>query len=270
MLIDIVRKINKVEPDTREILLDILNEIEEQRKQFENQVTKVEFNELKEIVKDLAKAQKRTEQRLEELAEAQKKTETRIEELAEAQKRTDARLDSLTEKVEQLAEAQRETEKRMSSLEKKMEELAEAQRKTEEEVRKLSVGLKINREQIGGLSKSVAYALENDAYRKIPEFLKENYGYKLLERIIRTEIENEEINLLAKMEKDGKQFVLVGESVLKLDDKSKIRKLLNKVNIVKENIGGEIVPIIITHFAKKKILDRAKKAGIIVIQSFEW
>ena len=47
-----------------------------------------DFNELKEIVRDLAKSQK-------ELAEAQKRTEARVEELAEAQKRTEEEIKRL-------------------------------------------------------------------------------------------------------------------------------------------------------------------------------
>ncbi|MCX8063498.1 MAG: hypothetical protein N3D16_13035, partial [Anaerolineales bacterium] len=46
-------------------------------------------------VDELARAQKRTEQRVEELAEAQKRTEQRVEELAEAQKRTEQRVEEL-------------------------------------------------------------------------------------------------------------------------------------------------------------------------------
>jgi hypothetical protein len=55
-----------------------------------------DFNELKDIVKELAEAQKGSEKRLtrleaavEELAEAQKRTEEAVKELAEAQKRTE-------------------------------------------------------------------------------------------------------------------------------------------------------------------------------------
>jgi hypothetical protein len=51
-------------------------------------VQRVDFEELKAIVRDLAGAQKRTEERVEELAQAQKRTEERVEELAYAQKWT--------------------------------------------------------------------------------------------------------------------------------------------------------------------------------------
>ncbi len=298
----IIRLLDRLEPTTKEVLLAVLEEIEKQR---EESVTKNEFNELKEIVRDLANAQKETEERLQdltikvnELTEAQKKTEERVQDLtkkvdalAEAQKKTEERVQDLTKKVDALVSAQKETEEKLQDLAKKVDELAEAQKKTEEmvqnltknvdelteaqkkteeEIRELAVGLKITREQLGGLSRSVSYALENEAYRKVPKFLEKKFGFKIIDRIIRTEIENEEINFFGKAKKDNKEIILVGESVLKLDDKSKLNTVLNKVNIIKQTIGGEVVPIIITHFAKKKILERAEKAGIIVIQSFEW
>ncbi|MFZ4792430.1 MAG: hypothetical protein ACOYMW_16345, partial [Candidatus Competibacteraceae bacterium] len=52
---------------------------------LQNTVTKVEFNELRSAMQDLAEAQKRTEQRVGELTEAQKRTEQRVGELTEAQ-----------------------------------------------------------------------------------------------------------------------------------------------------------------------------------------
>ncbi|MGH9767070.1 MAG: hypothetical protein ACREAB_06500, partial [Blastocatellia bacterium] len=56
-----------------------------------------DFNELKEIVRDLGLAQKRTEVRVEELAEAQKRTEVKVGELTEAQKRTEEEIRKLTQ-----------------------------------------------------------------------------------------------------------------------------------------------------------------------------
>lgn len=45
-------------------------------------VTRVEFNDLKEIVRELAQAQKRTEERVEELAQAQKETQNELNKFA--------------------------------------------------------------------------------------------------------------------------------------------------------------------------------------------
>ena len=270
-----------------------INELAEAQKRTEQRL-----DSLTEKVEALAEAQKKTEIRLNELAEAQKKTEIRLNELAEAQKRTEQRLDSLTEKVEalaeaqerteirlnELAEAQKRTEQRLDSLTEKVEalaeaqkrteikvnELAEAQKRTEVEIRKLGIGLRRTREQIGGLARSVAYALENEAFRKLPAFLKERYQIEVIDNIIRAEIEGEEINILGQVKKDGQEMMLVGEAVLKLDDRRKLKLLSDKVQLVKETYGKGVIPIIITHFAKKNILERAKNAGIIIVQSFEW
>ena len=239
---NLIRKISEVEPHLRDILISILEEIEKHTQQIAQQVTKEEFNELKEIVADLAK-------KVGELAEAQKKTEQRINELAEAQKRS---------------------EERITRLEKTVAELAEAQKKTEEELRKLAQSLERTNRQIGGLSRSVAYALENEAYRKLPGILKNRYNIEVTEKFIRTYIGGEEINIFAKAKKNGKEVHLVGEAVLKLDDREKLRWVMEKVNLVKEELGGEVIPIIVTHFARPDILERASRAGVIVIQSFEW
>jgi len=64
-----------------DVLLNFLNIVDET-------VKAKDFNELKAIVSELAKAQK-------ELAEAQKRTEKRVEELAEAQKRTEEEIKKL-------------------------------------------------------------------------------------------------------------------------------------------------------------------------------
>lgn len=176
---------------------------------------------------------------------------------------TKKEFNELREIVKELAEAQRETER-------SLKELAEAQKRTEEEVRKLAVGLRRTRDQVGGLSQSVAYALENEAFRRLPLFLKERHGIEVVDRLIREEIAGEEINLFARARRDGTEVILVGEAVLRLDDSSKLRQLRRKVGLVAEEYGGEVLPIIVTHFATKRLLERAKKAGFIVVQSFEW
>ena len=229
----------------------------------ENYVTREDFRELKGIVKELANAQKRTEERLEELAEAQKKTEKRI--------------DTLAQKVEELAEAQKKTEKRVDTLAQKVEELTEAQKNTEEEVRNLAIGLGETRSQLGGLERSVSYSLENEAFRHLPDILKERYGIELKKRLIRTEIKNKEFNIFGIGKRNGKDVVVIGETKLRLDERrikegrDVFKDLEEKVRIIKKEYKRkEIFKLLITHFARKKFIKEAKKQGVVIIQSFEW
>jgi hypothetical protein len=125
-------------------------------------------------------------------------------------------------------------------------------------------------EEVGGLSRSVAYALENEAFRQLPSFLKAEHGIDVLDRIVRAEIKGEEVNLLARAKKDAQEIILIGEAVLRLDDLSKLRKVEKKVKLVGEEFTEDVVPVIVTHFARKKVFEKAREAGFLVIQSFEW
>ncbi len=111
-------------------LLQLLNEHPEWREELRRTLLSDDFLALPQIVRELAEAQKRTEQRVEELAEAQKRTEQRLEELAEAQRKSEERLTRLEQTVAELIEAQKRTEQRV-------EELAEAQKRNEQQIREL-------------------------------------------------------------------------------------------------------------------------------------
>jgi uncharacterized phage infection (PIP) family protein YhgE len=206
-----------------------------------NDLVKVsDFRELKEIVREIAKVQKDTDQKMAELAEAQKNTDQKMAELAEAQKKTE-----------------------------------EAIKETQKAIKELTTGLSDNRSDLGGLSKSFSYALENEAFRLLPEYLKKKHGIEITEKFIRTDMGNKEINIFAKARKDGKEIVIVGEAKARLDDK-RIKKvdvfneLEEKVKVVKEETGADIVPLLITHFATKSFLKKASDKNIIVVQSYEW
>ncbi len=221
-----------------------------------------DFNELKGIVKEIA-------WEIKDLTQAQKRTEIKVEELGEAQKRTEI-------KVEELGEAQKESQKEISRLDKTMQKLAEAQKETQIEIQSLTRGLKETRGEVGGLSRSVSYAFENEAYRMLPKILKETYGIEMKEKFIRTEIAGKEINILGRAKMNGKNVVVIGEAKLRLEDRRKkedqdvFNELEEKVQAVKKNYKEEPIRVLITHYATKSFMKKAKDKEILVIQSFEW
>ena len=207
-------------------------------------VTKSEFNELRTAMSELAQAEKRTEQRMEELAAAQQRTEQRVDTLGQ-----------------------------------RMEELAAAQQRTEFEIRRLTHQMGWIHEELGGIGRSVGYALENEAYRMLPSWLKREHSIHVTRRFVRKEIGGQEINLFAQGRRNGHKILLVGEAKVQLDERRKRRKdekdvftqLNDKVRVVQAAYPKiEIVPLLVTHFAREKMLERAQTKGIIVAQSFEW
>ena len=94
----------------------------------------------------------------------------------------------LKEIVRRLAEAQERTDQRVA-------ELAVAQQQTEQRLAKLTMVVQGLAMELGGLSRAVSYALENEAYRGLPRLLKERLGLEVVGRLMRREVEGEEINI---------------------------------------------------------------------------
>ncbi len=210
------------------------------------------------------------------IGDSRKMIEVKEEELAIAQKSLAEEVKRLAEEQIKLAEAQKRTEERV-------EELAIAQKKTEEELRKLTEehrktreDLKQLRQEFGGFTRSYSYAFENEAYRNLPRVLKEKYGIEIVEKFVRTEIEDEEINFFARGKLNDREILVVGEAKLRFDEKKKdfertLKELERKISAVKKIYGDkEIVKLLVTHFAKQGALKMAEERGILVIQSFEW
>jgi len=61
-----------------------------------------------------------------------------------------------------------------------------------------------------------------------------------------------------------------GEAVLRLDDPSKLKQLKEKAAFVETELGERVLPVLVTHFAVRRLLERAERAGVMVVQSFEW
>lgn len=131
--------------------------------------TKADFTELKQVVQALAEAQVGSESRLGGLT-------LMVGELSRAQARSEESLKNLAGRVDELAGAQRRTQASLDSLMFKMEELAQAQRQTEMAIQTLHTRMKHTEENIGGLSHTVGYRLEDEAIWRLPPLLKHDMG----------------------------------------------------------------------------------------------
>ncbi|MCX7852880.1 MAG: hypothetical protein N2383_08855, partial [Caldilineales bacterium] len=180
------------------------------------------------------------------------------------------RLETLSERVEELAKAQRDTDARLDRLTDIVTGLALQVGRLTEVVDNLAG-------EVGSLSRSMSYALENEAYRLLPALLEREHGIILHERIIRTEILGEEVNFFARGERNGQPVCLVGEAKLQLDEKRYHKRekvfsqLQARVEVVRKLYPDcEVIPILVTHFARPAFLKEAQELGILVVQSYEW
>jgi hypothetical protein len=238
-----------------------------------------DFNELRDLVgtltiqvSNLTLAQQRTEQRVEELAAAQQRTEAILAALSQEVRVLTQNVDRLQEEVRVLNERMDRVEAKVDSLSDRVDVLSGRTDRIEHTIRDMQ-------KEIGGMSASMGYALENEAYRILPAFLQEHYGIKLARRLIRTEIGGREINLFGEGEREGRIITLVGETKTRLDERRKklekdifaeleerVRAVVTERGIAEESI----VRVLVTHYARPGMLQEAQEQGIIVVQSFEW
>jgi chromosome segregation ATPase len=213
-----------------------------------------DFNELKSIVRELAVAQQRTEQRMEELAVAQQRTEQRVEELAVAQQRTEQRVEELTIAQQELTLAQQRTEHSLNELIKEHKE---------------------TRKQVGGLATTVGYTLENQAYKALPQLLQRDFGLMVQGRLKRGYLKDNqgkelEVNIIGHALQEGRTVTLLGESKSQLS-KQKVDEFIRKRLRRFEGVIPKCFPILITHMtSSSEVEEYAKSKGIAVYYSYDF
>ena len=268
------------EPHQVDALLDVIG------LSYNNLVKVSDFSELKAIVQDLAESQKAmgASQKAmgasqEAMGKSQEAMGKSLQDLAESQRAMGKTLQDLAESQRAMAITVKENSSQIGDLTEVVRELAVAQQRTEAEVEKLTSSVGDIRSEIGGMSRSMSYALENEAYRALPAFLLENHGIEVTERLIRTSVNGEEINFLGRAARDGRPVLIVGESKQRLDERRSSKReedrifsqLEAKAEVVRAAYPDEeITMLLITHYARPEFLRAAAARGIVVVQSFEW
>lgn len=185
----------------------------------------------------------------------------------------------LKEIVRDLAEQQQAFAQQQQAFAQEQRLLAQAQRDTDTRLGKLIDVVSNLAQEVGGLSRSASYALENESYRQLPAYLKANYDIVLEKRLVRSEINGEEVDIFALGQRNGTPIVVVGETKLQLDRRRGGRdvaigvldQLERKVEAVQLDYPErEAVRLLVTHYARPAVLDEAQKRNVIVVQSFDW
>jgi hypothetical protein len=261
------------EPHQVDALLDVIG------LSYNNLVKVSDFSELKAIVQDLAESQKAMGASQEAMGKSQEAMGKTLQDLAESQRAMAESQRAMGESQRAMAITLEENSSRIGDLTEVVRELAVAQQRTEAEVEKLTSAVGDIRSEIGGMSRSMSYALENEAYRALPAFLLENHGIEVTERLIRTSVNGEEINFLGRAVRDGRPVLIVGESKQRLDERRSSKReedrifsqLEAKAEVVRAAYPDEEITILlITHFARPEFLRSAAARSIVVVQSFEW
>ena len=252
--------------DFRELLgeegaLKLARALSEIYENLAQSVTKEEFNELKEIVREQGENLKILTQRVNQLTEDVRILTKRVDQLTE-------RMDQLTERVDQLTE-------RMDQLTQRVDQLTEDVRILASEMGKMKDEMGEIKKQVGGLSITVGYTLENEAYRYLPRLLKEDYGLELLEPLIRTFVKDQkgrdlEVNIFGRAQREGEELVILGEAKAQLSKKDIDRFLRRKIKPL-EGIFPKTFLVLITHMiSAPEVAEYARQKGIVLYYSYQF
>ncbi len=239
----LARKLTEIDPPLREAMLLLVEEMEKQREQLAQQVTRAEFYELKEVVADLV---------------------VTVKDLAEAQKRTEARLERLEVAVAELAEAQKRTEERVNQL-------AEAQKRTEEELRKLAVEHRVTRERLEGISNTVGYTLEDRAYKSLPTILVQKgirVEGRLLRRYVQVGKKERQVNIYGHGYRNGQRVLILGEAKVR-PSRREVDRFLRLVRQLEGQEGLPAVTLFVAYDFLPSVEAYIRERGILPVWSYE-
>ena len=220
----------------------------------------VERQEAAERALEVDKRFDRIDTTLERITQIQARTDERLEELAAAQQRTEARVDDLTV-AQQRTEAQ-------------VQELTAAQQRTWEEVTILKDDMRDVKRQLGGLSHTVGYELENKAYLSLPGLLERDHSIVVDEPLFRRYVADRdenpiELNIVGGAHRGHEQVRIVGEAKAQLS-KNAIDSFLRKRLARLPEDGRTVVPVLITHMiSEHDAEDYARENGIILYYSYQ-
>ncbi len=194
-----------------------------------------------------------------QLAEQRRYTDEQFtllrEELAEQRRHFDA----------QLAEQRRYTDEQFTLL---REELNELRRHTDAQFEQL-------RQQLGGLSITVGYALEDLAYYYLPDLLKRDYGIEVTEGLIRTFVQDQkghplEVNIWGEAQRDGQTLQIIGEAKSQLSKRAIdhfIRARLERLRKLYPNLFPVMVAFMVS---EPDVFEYAQQKGIALYMSYQF
>ena len=231
----------------------------------------------------------RVEAALDRLEAAQARSEKRLEALEKRMEGVEDRMDRVEAALDRLEAAQARAEKRLEALEDRMEgvesrmdrveatldRLAAAQVRTEEALEKLTEAHDETRKQLGGLSHTVGYILENESYRALPALLKAEHGIEIEDRLIRTYLTTDrgypvEVNIFGRGRRNGREVVILGESKSQLSAKHINHFIQGRLTRL-EPLFEDVFAVLVTHMiSSPDVAAYAQERGIALYYSYQF
>ena len=171
----------------------------------------------------------------------------------------------LGETVKELAHNQQELAQAQARTETRVEELALAQTRTEKALTNLA-------QQVGRMTDTLGYGLEDLGQWVIPAYLERTYGITGVERctrkFIKVDRKEVEINLYAEGKRNGERIVLLGESKNRIG-RRETKNFVARLKVLESVLDKPSFRFLFGYWAHPSAEKLARENGIEVISSYQ-
>jgi hypothetical protein len=182
----------------------------------------------------------------------------------------------LQEALARLAEAQARTEERVGRLEAVVAELTEGQRALQSAVAKLAEAqarteatLQMLAQQVGRLSETIGFTLEDLAREVTPAYLAQHYGIHVPElgrRFFVVDGEEVEVDFYGEGRRDGETVAVIGEVRSRIYGRD-VEAAVRQVGRLVPHVAGTPVTVLFGFVIHPSAREVASQLGAIVISS---
>ncbi|MEM1985080.1 MAG: hypothetical protein QXW76_07440, partial [Candidatus Korarchaeum sp.] len=195
---------------------------------------------------------------VDELRQAQAKSEERLTRLEAAVEENTRAIAALNRAVDELRQAQAKSEERLTRLEAAVE--------------KLTTAIGELRVEVGRLSDTVGYGLEDVARMLIPYWLERDLGVKLTgdlrREFLRLDGEEVEVDLYSEGTREGRELRIVGEVRSRIYG-GDVRKFHGRVVSPLRGMGVDVLAFMLGYVVHPSAKEEAERLGILVMAAYE-
>jgi chromosome segregation ATPase len=192
-----------------------------------------------------------------------------VSELTEAQRRLTESLSTLTQRIDRLEQSHIKLTESLSTLTQRIDRLEQSHIKLTESLSTLTQRIESLAKEVGSLSSTIGFGLEDIARVVVPGWLYRHEGIEVeLERkFIYVDGEEIELNLYGEGVRNGEKIVVIGEAKHRIygDD---VRRFQSKIEKVRKVIKGEVYKLMFGFLIHPSAEKEAEKRGIRVIASY--
>ncbi|MEM4280932.1 MAG: hypothetical protein QW470_00950 [Candidatus Caldarchaeum sp.] len=231
-----------------------------------------------EEVRNLRESQEKLWEEIRSLREGQEKLWEEVRSLREGENKLWEEVKSLREGQEKLWENQNKLWEGQNRLWEEVRSLREGQNRLEESMIRLQDAVALltqaHRElakQVGALSETIGFGLEDIAKVVVPGWLQRHEGIVMAEEFVRRWItvngEEIEVNLYGEGEKNGRKLVIVGEAKSRIY-RREVEAFDAWAERVAVSVGGEVYKFMFGYLIHPSAEEEGKKRKITLIASY--